>query len=116
MEQIFYYQNKKIKINLKKCNFIQKILGLTFTSKEKARALLFELKKPIAIHSYFVFFPFIAVWLNKNKVVEIKKIKPFTLHIKPKKYFNKIIEIPINKKYKKIIEKLNGPRGNRTPD
>jgi len=106
MKEIFYYKNRKIRINVKKCNSLQRISGLMFTSREKAKALLFELKKPSAIHSCFVFFPFIAVWLNKNKVVEIKKIKPFTLHIKPKKQFNRIIEIPINNRYQKHLEKI----------
>ena len=105
MEQIFY-KKKKIKINAKKCNSLQKISGLMFTSKEKARALLFEFKKPTAIHSFFVFFPFIAIWLKKNKIVEIRELKPFTFHIKPKKKVNRIIEIPINKKYNKILRKL----------
>lgn len=107
MEQIFYYKKKKISLDLKKCNFFKKIFGLMFTKKEKAKALLFEFKKPAALHSYFVFFPFIAIWLDKNnKVVGIKKIKPFTFHIKPKKNFTKIIEIPINKKYEDILRKL----------
>ena len=109
MESVFYYKNKKIKLDVKKCNTLQKISGLMFTSREEARALLFELKKPIAIHSCFVFFPFIAIWLNNNKIVEIKRIKPFMPHIKPKKRFNRIIEIPINKKYSKIITVLDNP-------
>ena len=106
MKQIFYYRKNRIEIEVKKCNFLHKISGLMFIRKQKAKALLFELKKPIAIHSFFVFFPFIAIWLDKNKVVEIKKIKPFTFHIKPREYFNKIIEIPVNKKYKDVIWEL----------
>lgn len=105
MEQIFYYKKKRIKITIKKCNFFQKISGLMLTRKQKAKALFFEFKKPIAIHSFFVFFPFIAIWLDKNdKIIEIKKIKPFTFHVKPKKNFTKIIEIPINKKYKDVLK------------
>ena len=107
MEQVFYYKNKKIRLDVKKCGRLQKISGLTFTKKQKARALFFEFKKPVAIHSCFVFFPFIIIWLDKNnKVMEIRKIKPFTFHIKPKKSFTKIIEIPINKKYKNILRRL----------
>ena len=106
MEYDFDYRGKRIFLNVKKCNFLQKIIGLMFKRKNKAKALLFELKKPIAIHSCFVFFPFIAIWLKDNKIVDIRKISPFTLHIKPKKYFNKIIEIPINNNYKKVLEKL----------
>ena len=106
MEQVFYYNKKKFKLNVKKCNSLQKISGLMFTSKEKAKALLFEFKRSIAIHSFFVFFPFVAIWLNKNKIVEIRKITPFKFSIKSKKRFDKIIEIPINKKYKSILRKL----------
>ncbi|MFH1365099.1 MAG: hypothetical protein ABIH28_00755, partial [archaeon] len=58
-------KNKKINIEVVRCNFFQMFRGLMFTRKEKARVLLFDFKKPvkIAIHSYFVFFPFLAVWL-----------------------------------------------------
>lgn len=106
MEENFYIRKKRIKIEAKRCNLLDKIFGLMFLPKEKAEALSFELKNPIAIHSLFVFFPFVAIWLNKGKVVDVKKISPFAFHIKPKKNFNKIIEIPINKKYKGILEKL----------
>jgi len=106
-EMILNYKNKKFRIKTRVCNSFEKILGLMFTQRQKANALLFKLKKPLAIHSFFVFFPFYAIWLNnKNKILEIKKVKPFTFHIKPKKQFSKIIEIPINKKYEKIIEIL----------
>ena len=98
------YKSKNIILDVKKCNSLQKIFGLTFTGKQKAKALLFDLKKPLAIHSFFVFFPFIAIWLNNGKIIEIQKVKPFRFHIKPKKQFNQLIEIPINKKYEKIVE------------
>lgn len=108
-EMILNYKNKKFRIKTRVCNSFEKILGLMFTQGQKVNALLFEFKKPVkmAIHSFFVFFPFYAIWLNnKNKIIEIKKVKPFTLHVKPKKSFSRLIEIPINKKYEKIIEIL----------
>jgi uncharacterized membrane protein (UPF0127 family) len=79
-----------------------------FKNKEKAQALLFEFtKKGPAIHSCFVLFPFYAIWLDKkDSILEIKRVEPFTPHIKPKKNYSKLIEIPINKKYKKIIKIL----------
>ena len=94
-------------IKAKVCNRLQKISGLMFKKKE-TEPLLFEFSKPtrMAIHSYFVFFPFIAVWMNKDKIVEVRKVKPFTFHIKPKKPFTKLLEIPINKKYSKILNNL----------
>ena len=100
---------KKFEIDLKICNSFERFSGLMFTQKNKANALLFDFKRPvkIAIHSYFVFFPFIALWINnKNKIMEFKIIKPFTLMVQPKKPFCKIVEIPINKKYEKIIKIL----------
>ena len=102
------YKKNKFKVNVKICSKLQRISGLMFTRKEKAEALLFNFNNSNqAIHSYFVFFPFIAIWLDKNnKIIEIRKIKPFTFHVKPNKPFSKLIEIPINNKYKKIIEKL----------
>jgi len=100
---------KKFEIDLKICKSFERFSGLMFTKKNKAKALLFDFKKPvrIAIHSYFVFFPFIALWIDdKNKIMEFKIIKPFTLIVQSKKSFYKIIEIPINKKYEKIIKIL----------
>ena len=105
------YKNKKFKLNLKVCNWFEKFLGLMFVKKEKAKALLFEFKKPKkrCIHSYFVFIRFVAVWIDdKGKIIELKTIKPFTLFICPKKPFSKLIEIPINNKYSKIIRLLVG--------
>lgn len=107
----FKYKNKRVKINLKVCEGFEKIIGLMFTRKEKARALLFEFPHltKIPIHSFFVFFPFIAIWLDdKNKIVEIKIIKPFKFAVLPKKQFNQLIEVPINGNYSKIVKLLVG--------
>ena len=88
------------------CSGINKFLGLMFKQREKAPILLFNIKNQ-AIHSLFVFFPFIAVWLDEaNNTVGMGVVKPFKLHVKPKKPFFKLIEIPLNKKYKEVSEKL----------
>ena len=101
------YKKKKFEIDVKVCNLFWMVKGLMFTRREKARALLlFDFKKPrrLKIHSFFC--PkFLAVWLDeKNKVQEIKLVKPFNPLVRPKKKFNKLIEIPINKTYKKVVE------------
>lgn len=73
--------------------------------------LLFEFKKNtgISIHSYFVFFPFLAIWLDdKNKIIEWKVVKPFTFRIKPKIKFRRLVEIPINGENRKIISLFVG--------
>jgi len=106
---IFEYKNKKINLEVENCNFLKKFTGLMFCLREKAKALLFDFKKPVKvrIHSFFVFFPFVAVWLDdENKVIELKLVKSFKPSICPNKSFCKLIEIPVNKKYKEIIELL----------
>ncbi len=103
------YHGKKFEIDLKICNRFEKFLGLMFNEREKAQALLFDFKgrTKMRIHSLFVFFPFVAIWLDdKDRIIEIKKIIPWRLIIFPRKSFYKLIEIPINKKYKKIVEFL----------
>lgn len=100
------FKNKKIKLEAKFCNWFKRFFGLMFTRREKAEALLFDFKKPIkiAIHSCFVFFPFIAIWLDdKNKIVDLRIVKPFIVRTCSKKSFCKLIEIPINDKYREVV-------------
>ena len=104
-------EGKEIDIgNVKKVNWFWKVIGLMFSRREKANSLLFEFKKPtkMKIHSCFVFFPFIAIWLDeKNKILDLKRVKPFKLSFKVKKPYYKLIEITINNKYKMVIELLS---------
>ena len=105
----FNYKKRKICVNAENCNFLGKFFGLMFKSRENARALLFEFRKPVKmkIHSIFVFFPFIAIWLDdRNKIVDFKFVKPFSFTISSKKSYNKLIEIPANKKYGNLIKLL----------
>lgn len=107
----FVLGNKKINLEVSVCNFFNVFRGLMFRKKKNARALLFEFNKKtnLAIHSYFVFFNFYAVWLDdKNKIIEIKKIKPFQFDICPKEKFSKLVEIPICDYYSKIVQLLDG--------
>ena len=108
-EVSFNYRRRNFRINVNVCNNIQKIIGLMFKTKENADSLLFDFKKPVnmKIHSMFVFFPFIAIWLDrKNKVIRLKKISPFKISLTPKRPFIRLIEIPINQKYAKIVKLL----------
>lgn len=92
-----------------------KFIGLMFSQREKAQILLFELKKPIGIHSFFVFFPFIALWLDdKNNVVEWKIVKPFLPYVKPDRNFSKIIEIPVSRRYYDEVKFVVGERFKKT--
>jgi uncharacterized membrane protein (UPF0127 family) len=104
----------KFLIDVTECKTISsKTRGLMFRKKENAKALLFDFKKSkkMAIHSLFVFFPFVAFWLDKkNKIQEITFVRPFKFHIKPKKNYFKLLEIPINKRYQEKIQNLVGER------
>ena len=105
------YRNKSYTIkDVRVCFGLQKIIGLMFSSKEKAKPLLFQFSKPtaLAIHSFFVFFPFHAIWLdNQNKILEIRKIVPFQINIQTNGQFSKLLEVPCNKKYAQIIAQLS---------
>ncbi|MFW6312173.1 MAG: hypothetical protein ACOC1K_08060 [Nanoarchaeota archaeon] len=90
-----------------KCEGIKKFTGLMFKS-QGSNAKLFEFKKTKqAIHSLFC--PkFLAVWLDENnKVIEYEFIYSSRLTIKPDHKYSRLLEIPINKKYRKIIRKFN---------
>lgn len=77
--------------------------GLMFCGRESEN-LLFDMPGRWEIHSIFVFFPFLAVWVDeKGKVVDKRLVKPFTLRVKPRRKFAKLIEIPVNRRNSKII-------------
>ena len=101
-------KEKKINIGeVKKVNEFGKFVGLMFSRREKANILLFEFKKPtkMKIHSCFVFFPFLAIWLDdRDRIISLKIVKPFKLSIGIKKSFSKLVEIPVSKKNKEIVE------------
>lgn len=105
------YKGKNLVINVKKVSFFGMVKGLMFTKKEDAKALLlFDLEKPkkLKIHSFFCT-KFLAIWLGKdNSVQEMRVINPWNPLVLPKKHFYKLIEIPFNNKYKRIIEILVG--------
>jgi len=101
----------KFNLELKVCNNLEKFFGLMFKRRKNAEALLFDFKKPtnLAIHSVFVFFPFLALWLDdKNKIVDLKLIEPFTFSVKSGNDFCKIIEIPVNDEFAGIIKLVVG--------
>ncbi len=108
------FKGKNIEIqNIKKCKGLAMGRGLMFSRREKARALLFSFNEPtkITIHSFFVFFPFIAIWLDdKNNVLEIKKVKSFIPKISSTKSYYRLVEVPINKTYQEVVKILVGDR------
>jgi uncharacterized membrane protein (UPF0127 family) len=110
MKVIIKDNSKRVSVrNVKKLSEFEKGIGLMFHKREKCPAMLFEFTRPtnMMIHSLFVFFKFCAVWLDdKNRIVDKKLVKPFRLSISSKKPFYKLLEIPVNKHYKKEIKIL----------
>lgn len=107
----FRFKNKKINLDVKRAGFFGKITGLMFSRREKADNLLFEFKKPtqISIHSFFVFYNFLAVWFDENgRVVDIREIKPFNSGFYPSRKFTRLVEIPINRRNLKVVKTLVG--------
>lgn len=109
----FNYKKKKISLDIRVCGFFEKFSGLMFKKRNKAQALLFEFKNQnnIKIHSIFVFFPFISIWLDKKgRVLGVRKVMPFRISVSVpgNKNFERLIEIPFNSKYSRIVKFLVG--------
>lgn len=111
-KQELLYAGKKKTITARKVGPFGMFWGLMFSTKEKSNILLFDFKKNTksGIHSFFVFFSFIAVWLDeKDNIIQIDKVRPWTTYLAPKKKYKKLIEIPISKRYKEELDFLNQP-------
>lgn len=118
MEFYFKLRDKIFKIDVKRLLGIKNFTsGLMFVRRKKAQALLFDFKKSekFSFTSLFVFFPFLILWLDeKNKVINMKKIKPFQMHISSVKSYYRVLEIPFNDKYKEILKNLVGASSRKT--
>ncbi|MFH1710760.1 MAG: hypothetical protein ABH840_00445 [Nanoarchaeota archaeon] len=102
--------NAKIKINgkeilienIKKVSAVGKFTGLMF--RKNSKALLFRFSKGRrAIHSLFCF-PFIAIWILEGKVVGYKIVSSWKFSITPERDFDTLLEVPLNDKYKHLLE------------
>ncbi len=91
--------------NLKRVSWIGMTKGLMFTRiNTRNRIFVFNKLKKRSIHSFFVFYDFLAIWLDKdNNVIEHRVVKPFSFSIKPSRPFSRLIEIPLNKNNRKAF-------------
>lgn len=102
---IIKLNKRKIKLDVIEAGFFMKFRGLMFRSLENSCILLFDNASNIAIHSYFVFFDFLVLWLDReNNVVDWEVVKPFSVYEKSNKEFYKIIEIPVSRRYHSIVD------------
>ena len=101
----FKYRGKKFDIDVQECaGVFSKFRGLMF--RKKSKPLFFVFKKPTkqSIHSFFCK-PFVAIWFNNERIIDVKFVKPWRFFVKPKEKFNKILEIlSSDKNFKEILD------------
>lgn len=103
---------RKITINIvKRAGFFFKFKGLMFIRRKKAKAILFDNCPGMGIHSFFVGFDFLTIWLDDtNKVLDFEFVRPFRPYVKSGVKFDKILEIPVNDDYQRIIDIFKGSK------
>ncbi len=107
--------SKRIEVlNVVNVSEFGKVRGLMFRRREKAKALLFSFsnKTNLKIHSFFVFFPFLAIWLDeKGKILDKKIVKSWRFSVLPStKFYDSLLEIPLNDFYLSKIRTLVGTK------
>jgi uncharacterized membrane protein (UPF0127 family) len=106
----FYYKDKEFIVEARECSFFRKGTGLMFRPRNTDNLVFSfnkETRRPFT--GLFCFFPFLIIWLDKrNKVLSIKLVKPFESGLPSKKPFKKVLELPLNRKNKRIIQYLVG--------
>ncbi len=106
------YRNKHIffDFNVLKVNSFTQFIGLMFSSsKTSIRLFYYNCDKLVDIHSWFVFYSFFIVWLDKkNRIIDYKLVKPFTFCVKAPRKFRSFLEIPFDEKYKKEVRFIVG--------
>ncbi len=106
MKHNFNYHNKKIELDVELCKEIfSQGRGLMFRKKSKPLLFVFKTKKRRAIHSFFCK-EFYAIWLDGDKIVDEKLVKPWIVSIKPKEKFDRLLEIPTNTETFKYLQNL----------
>lgn len=105
------FNGRSVDVGVRKVGGFGKARGLMFRRRE-TESLLFEFGRfDRGIHSCFVFFDFLAVWLDeKDNVLDAEVVKPFRLSVGAKKGARKLIEVPINEKNREILQLFVGKR------
>lgn len=90
----FVHKGKKINLKVKECkDWLSKGVGLMFKKTSPCLLFVFNTSKKRAIHSLFCK-PFVGVWLDEDKIVDVKMVRPWKTAVYPKKKFNRLLEIP----------------------
>jgi len=106
------FKNKKLIVRAKRVGFLGRFRGLMFKSRYSDN-LLFEFENGYKsdLHSFFVFFSFLVLWVDgKDRVVDCMFCRPFMTRISTEKGYNRIVELPLNNRNKGIIDFFVGKR------
>lgn len=104
----FIFQGKKFNLEVKECkNLFSKIKGLMFSHSSVPLLFIFTGKTKGNIHSFFCE-PFVALWFDGDRIVDIQNIRYWKFSINPGKRYDKLLEIPLGNKFYKLI--LDGMR------
>lgn len=97
---------RPLNIEAEKCSSLFSIFkGFMFSRRKNAKAKLFIFSRELHadIHMFFVFFPIVVIWIDKNKkVVECSLAKPFSFYKTHKAKY--VLEIPCTRKTKKLLK------------
>jgi uncharacterized membrane protein (UPF0127 family) len=104
------FGDKNLEVEGQVCdNVFSQARGLMFRSRSKAPVLIFKFDRDVRepIHSLFVQFSFVSIWLDENfKVVEKRRVEPWKFYICPRENFRYFVEVPISEGNKKILDDI----------
>ncbi|MBM3230614.1 hypothetical protein FJZ22_03115 [Candidatus Pacearchaeota archaeon] len=90
---------RSMQVSITQAQGVRILRGLMCT-RSSHTPLYFKLRFPFSIHSFFVFYPFFAVWIGKrNRILRTDLVSPFTFHISPPDGTTGLLEIPVHTKY-----------------
>jgi uncharacterized membrane protein (UPF0127 family) len=104
-----YFKKKKIEIPVKGVSIYS--TGLILRTRNAPNLFFERVSKNPSLTAFFVFFPFLVLWLDdKKRVVDFRIAKPFQFKIDSKKPFSSIVEIPLNSKNIKFFNFFVGKK------
>ena len=94
----FNYKKRSFNIKVGICdNFFLQISGLMFKKNSLPLLFVFKNSRKSAIHSFFCE-KFVAIWFDKDRIVDVKLVHPWKISVKPNKKFDRLLEIPMSNK------------------
>lgn len=102
----FFFRNVEFIAEVRYARGFRRAFGLMFRSAN-CDVLCFDFDTDVGfqITSLFVFFPFLAIWLDgKNKVIDFTIVRPFTFSVRQPKRFRKLLEVPVNGKNQFLVD------------